>query len=62
MNLIKLLIVMQRPDEAEEKLRLFMATDTHGGNASDYHRLQQSIDELRKVQSSSTQASTSGDG
>ena len=61
-NLIRLLIVMQRPDEAEEKLRLFMATDTHGGNASDYQRLQKSIDELRKVQSSSTQASTSGDG
>jgi len=61
-NLIRLLVVMQRPDEAEEKLRLFMATDTHGGNASDYQVLQKSIDELRKVQSSSTQASTSGDG
>ena len=53
-NLIKLLIVMQRPDEAEEKLMLFMATDTHGGNAADYHGLQESIDELRKAQSSST--------
>jgi len=61
-NLIKLLIVMQKPDEAEEKLRLFMATDTHGGNASDYQRLQVSIDELRKVQSSITQTGTSGDG
>jgi hypothetical protein len=39
-----------------------MATDTHGGNASDYKKLQGYIDELRKVQSSSTQASTSGDG
>jgi len=61
-NLIRLLIVMQKPDAAEEKLRLFMATDTHGGNASDYKKLQGYIDELRKVQSSSTQASTSGDG
>jgi protein O-mannosyl-transferase len=61
MNLIRLLIVMRRPDEAEDKLRLFMATDTHGGNASDYRRLQESIDELRKALSSSTQASTSGD-
>ncbi|MGB7934466.1 MAG: tetratricopeptide repeat protein [Gammaproteobacteria bacterium] len=62
MNLIKLLIVMQRPDEAEEKLRLFMAANTHGGNASDYQRLQESIDELRKVQSTSTQPGTSEDG
>jgi tetratricopeptide (TPR) repeat protein len=61
-NLIKLLIVMQRPDEAEEKLTLFMAADTHGGSALDYHRLQESIAELRKAQSSSAQISTSGDG
>lgn len=61
-NLIRLLVVMQKPDAAEEKLRLFMATDTHGGNASDYKKLQGYIDELRKAQSSSTQASTSGDG
>ncbi len=61
-NLIKLLIVMQRPDEAEETLTRFIAADTHGGNASDYRRLQKSINELRKTQSSSTQASTSGDG
>ena len=60
-NLIKLLIVMQRPDEAEEKLLQFMATDTHGGNAADYHGLQGSIDELRKAQSSSTKISTSGE-
>ena len=60
-NLIKLLIVMQRPDEAEEELTLFMATDTHGGNAADYHGLQGSIDELRKAQSSSTKISTSGE-
>ena len=60
-NLIKLLIVMQRPDEAEEKLTRFMAVDTHGGNASDYHKLQESIDALRKAQSSSAQISTSGD-
>jgi tetratricopeptide (TPR) repeat protein len=62
MNLIKLLIVMHRPDEAENKLKLFMATDTHGGNESDYQRLQESIDALRKVQSTSTLTSTSGDG
>jgi tetratricopeptide (TPR) repeat protein len=61
-NLIKLLIVMQRPDEAEEKLMLFMAADTHGGNAADYRSLQESIDALRKAQSSSAQISTSGDG
>jgi hypothetical protein len=61
-NLIKLLIVMQRPDEAEEKLALFMAADTHGGNEMDYRRLKESIEALRKAQSSSTQASTSGDG
>ena len=50
-NLIKLLIVMQRPDEAEQKLMLFMAADTHGGNAVDYHELQESIETLRKAQS-----------
>ena len=61
-NLIKLLIVMQRPNEAEEKLMQFMATDTHGGNEEDYHKLQKSIDALRKMQSSSAQISTSGDG
>jgi tetratricopeptide (TPR) repeat protein len=61
-NLIKLLVVMQRPDEAEETLTRFIAADTHGGNSSDYHRLQKSINELRKMQSSSTQSSSSGDG
>jgi tetratricopeptide (TPR) repeat protein len=61
-NLIKLLIVMQRPDEAEETLTRFIAADTHGGNAADYRGLRQSIDELRKTQSSATQINTSGDG
>jgi protein O-mannosyl-transferase len=61
-NLIKLLIVMQMPDEAEEKLRLFMAADTHGGSVGDYHKLQESINSLRKAQSSSAQINTSGDG
>jgi hypothetical protein len=61
-NLIKLLIIMQRPDEAEEKLRMFMAADTYGGNGEDYRHLQESIDALRKTQSSSAQISTSGDG
>jgi len=61
-NLIKLLVVMQRADEAEEKLKLFMTADTHGGSALDYRRLQKSIDELRKVQSSAVRNSTSGDG
>ena len=60
-NLIKLLIVMQRPDEAEEKLRLFMAADTYGGNKMDFGRLQKSIDALRKTQSSTAQISTSGE-
>jgi tetratricopeptide (TPR) repeat protein len=61
-NLIKLLVVMQRPDQAEEKLKLFMAADTHGGNGEDYLRLQQSIDALRKTRSSSAKIVTSGDG
>ena len=60
-NLIKLLIVMQRPDEAEEKLKLFMSADTHGGNSTDYLRLQNSIDELRTSQSSSMRLGYSGD-
>ena len=61
-NLIRLLIVMQRPDEAEEKLRLFMTANTYGGNETDYRRLQESIDALRKKQSTSAQITTPGDG
>ena len=61
-NLIKLLIVMQKPDEAEEKLMLFMAADTYGGNGDDYRSLRDSIDELRKTLSSSARISTSGNG
>jgi tetratricopeptide (TPR) repeat protein len=61
-NLIKLLIVMQRPDEAEKKLMRFMAAETHGGNTADYRGLQESIDALRKAKSSSAQINTSGDG
>ncbi len=60
-NLINLLIVMQKPDEAEAKLRLFMAADTYGGSEEDYRGLQESIDELRKTQSFSTKISTSGE-
>jgi tetratricopeptide (TPR) repeat protein len=61
-NLIRLLIAMQRPDEAEEKLRLFMAADTYGGNEADFNRLHESIVEMRKKQSSSAQTRTTGEG
>ena len=61
-NLIRLLVVMQRPDEAEEKLMSFEAANTHGGNADDFRGLQESIDALRKSLSSSAQARTPGDG
>jgi tetratricopeptide (TPR) repeat protein len=60
-NLIKLLIVMRRPDEAESTLRLFRAADTHGGNEDDYRILQQAINKLRESQSTSTQTSISGE-
>jgi predicted Zn-dependent protease len=62
MNLIKLLIAMQEPAEAEENLRLFMSADTHGGNTTDYEKLQEAIDELRKPKPPAAQFGSSGDG
>jgi len=47
-NLINLLTVMGRFDEAEQQLALFRAGNTHGGNEGDYSRLQEAIDAGRK--------------
>ena len=60
-NLIKLLIAMQQPDRAEEKLMQFMKTATYGGNAEDYQNLKASIDTLRKSQPLMTQINNPGD-
>jgi tetratricopeptide (TPR) repeat protein len=59
-NLIKLLIAMKRPDEAQEQLGLFMTAGTHGGNDTDYSRLQVSIDNLRRMQASPEKVSIPG--
>ncbi len=53
-NLIHLLTEMQRFDEAEQKLALFKATDTHGGNPGDYRKLQDKIDQQREEHASIT--------
>lgn len=48
-NLINLLIVMERYNDAERKLELFRTSNTYGGNDDIYRELQSSIDEARKV-------------
>jgi tetratricopeptide (TPR) repeat protein len=61
-NLINLLTVMQRFDEAEQKLALFMATETHGGNSGDYQKLQEKIDQQREEHASMKSAKGSVKG
>jgi tetratricopeptide (TPR) repeat protein len=61
-NLIHLLTEMQRFDEAEQKLALFMATDTYGGNSGDYQKLQEKIDQQREEHASMTSAKGSVKG
>ena len=47
-NLINLLIVMQRFDDAQHKLEQFKAAETHGSNARDYRILQEDINRVRQ--------------
>jgi tetratricopeptide (TPR) repeat protein len=61
-NLIHLLAEMQKYDEAEQKLALFKATDTHGGNPGDYKKLQEKIDKQRKEHASMTSGKDSEKG
>lgn len=51
-NLIELLIVMQKFEEAEENIDMFRKGNTYGGNEAIYSRLQQSLDKMRSKQAS----------
>jgi len=52
-NLINLLTVMQRFEEAEHKLEQFRSADTYRNNASDYSILRQDIESVREQYNSS---------
>ena len=57
-NLVNLLTVMERYDEAEQRLRVFMSTDTHGGSEIDYRKLKTEIDAARESKASSATEDT----
>jgi hypothetical protein len=57
-NLIKLLIHMNKIEEAEHRLAVFRQTRTHSGNNEDYQRLQQAIDAKRTEINSQTAFNT----
>ncbi len=59
-NLIELLTVMGKLDEAEQQLALFKAISTHGGNATDYRLLQEAIDSERSKLTSTIKANNEG--
>jgi hypothetical protein len=59
-NLIKLLTVMGEVDEAEQKLGLFRANTTYGGNQEDYRRLLEAIETRRREISSQARLEESG--
>ncbi len=47
-NLVNLLTAMERFDEAEQRLKVFMSTETHGGNEKDYRELKTKIDTAKE--------------
>jgi hypothetical protein len=57
-NLINLLIVMARFDEAEQRLGQFRALELIGSSESDYRTLQEEIDRIRVERSRSGDADT----
>jgi len=61
-NLIDLLIAMNRLDDAEQKLSLFKTSKTRPGNTIDYLKLQQAIDDKRNANASSATPVKPGDG
>jgi tetratricopeptide (TPR) repeat protein len=48
-NLINLLIVMRRPDEAERRLQEFKSVDTHGNSQKFYESIEKEINTLRVI-------------
>jgi hypothetical protein len=52
-NLVRLLIAAGDLDEAQDKLELFRSANTHGGNEAIYQMLQDSIDAVRRQQTTS---------
>jgi hypothetical protein len=59
-NLINLLIVMQRLDDAQRKLEQFRAADIYGSNESDYRVLQEDINRVRQEYLSQARLEASG--
>lgn len=59
-NLIKLLTVMGELEEAEQRLDLFRANNTYGGNEEDYRRLSDAIETRRRELSSRAGSGTQG--
>ena len=60
MNLINLLTVMQRFEEAEHKLEQFRVADTHRNNTRDYRVLRQDLDSVRQQYKSQAQPVETG--
>ncbi len=60
MNLINLLTVMQRFEEAEHKLEQFRVADTHRNNTRDYRTLRQDLDSVREQYKSLAQPGETG--
>jgi len=59
-NLINLLTVMQRFDDAERKLELFRVADTHRNSSRDYDILRQDIETVREQYNSLKQKGETG--
>jgi len=60
-NLIHLLVAAGDLLEAQDKLELFRAANTHGGNETIYQVLQDSIDDARKQQITSARLEPQAD-